>query len=70
MQGALSPTYVWTETKGLVALIRDHLVDLTFLNERPVSNQATNPGQKGAKGEESGSKDEAGIRVDERVVPS
>ena len=53
-----------------MALIRDHLVDLTFLNERPVSNQATNPGQKGAKGEESGSKDEAGVRVDERVVPS
>jgi hypothetical protein len=58
------------ETKGLVAFIRDHVVDLRFLNERPVANQATNPSQKGAKDEESGSKDEDGVRVDVTVVPS
>lgn len=59
------------DTRGLVALFRDHLIDLPFLDsEGAVPSQATDPGQKGAKDEESGSKDEEGVRVDEKVVPS
>ena len=57
------------ETRGLVALLRDHLIDLSFLEEKPATSEVVKADPVGARDVESGPENKPAAEG-ERLLPS
>ena len=55
--------------RGLVALLRDHLINVSFLEEKPATSEVVKADPVGARDVESGSEDKPAAEG-ERLLPS